>query len=93
MRTDTRNIVATIAYLIGIRKSAWISTYGNEYPELLSDLESNTDATAIRYLCKLRTTLMQRFKKTDSAIMYDFKNIDRIEWYDAENIRQLEKWG
>lgn len=93
MRTDTRNIVATIAYLIGVRKSAWISSYGNECSELLTELENNRSATAIRYLCKLRTTLMQRFKKTDTLIVYEFKNLDSIEWYDAENIQQLEKWG
>ena len=93
MRTDTKNIVATMAYLTGVRKSAWISSYGNECSELLTELENNRNATTIRYLCKLRTTLMQRFKKTDLAIVHDCKNIDHIEWYDTENIRQLEKWG
>ena len=87
------NIVATMAYLIGVRKSAWISSYGNECSDLLAELENNRNATTIRYLCKLRTTLMQRFKKTDLAIVHDCKNIDHIEWYDTENIRQLEKWG
>lgn len=93
MRTDTKNIVATIAFLIGIRKSAWVATYGNEYSELLTTLENNKDAVIMRYLCKLRTTLMQRYKKTDDSIRYDCKNINRIKWYDTENIKQLEEWG
>ncbi|MCI5946002.1 MAG: NYN domain-containing protein [Oscillospiraceae bacterium] len=93
LRTDTKNIVATVAFLIGVRKSAWNATYGEECSELLTTLENDKNAVVIRYLCKLRTTLMQRFKKTDNILVYDFKNIDSIEWYDKENIRQLEKWG
>lgn len=93
MRTDTKNIVLTVAFLIGVRKSAYQAVYGNENSELISSLENSKEALTIRYLCKLRTTLMQRFKKTDDAIVYDFKNLDGIEWYDAENISRLEKWG
>lgn len=93
MWTDTRDVVATVAFLIGVRKSSWESTYGNEYSELLAKLEKNQNALVIRYLSKLRTTLMQRFKKTDEALVTDLKNIDRLEWYDTENIKQLEKWG
>lgn len=93
MRTDTRNIVMTIAFLIGVKKSAFLTVYGNEDSELISSLENNREALTIRYLCKLRTVLMQKFKKTDSAIMYDFKNIDSLEWYDSENIADLQKWG
>ncbi len=93
MRTATQNIVLIIAFLIGVRKSAYISTYGNGNAELIASLENSKEALTIRYLCKLRTTLMQRFKKTDYSIVYDFKNLDSIEWYDSDNIRQLEKWG
>lgn len=93
MRTDTKNIVLTVAFLIGVRKSAYTSVYGNENSDLLYALENSKEALTVRYLCKLRTTLMQKFKKTDNAIVYDFKNIDSLEWYDNENISQLEKWG
>lgn len=93
MRVDTRNIVATVAFLIGIRKSAWNSVYGDSYSELLAELESNRNAVTIRYLCKLRTTLMLYFKKTDDGIRFNYKNIDRLEWYDKENINKLEEWG
>lgn len=93
MRTDTKTIVATIAYLIGVRKNSWILAYMENCPELLVELERNQDAKTIRYLCKLRTMLMRNFMKTDNCLRYDLKNIDRIDWFDAENIRQLEQWG
>lgn len=93
MRVDTRNIVATVAFLIGIRKSAWISVYNDDCSELLSELENNQNAVTIRYLCKLRTTLMLHFKKTDDGIRFDYKNLDRLEWFDKENIKRLEEWG
>lgn len=93
MRTDTKNVVAVIAYLIGVKKSAWAVTYQESCPELLAELEKNQDATVMRYLCKLRTMLMRNFMKTDNSIRFDLKNIDRIEWFDKENIQQLEQWG
>ena len=93
MRVDTKNIVATVAFLIGIRKSAWISVYSDSCPELLTELENDQSAVTIRYLCKLRTTLMQHFKPTDNGIKYDYKNIDRLPWYDTENIKKLESFG
>lgn len=93
MRTDTKTIVATIAYLIGVRKNQWILSYMDDCPDLLNELEQSQDAKTLRYLCKLRTMLMRHFTKTDNFLRYDLINIDRIEWFDTENIRQLERWG
>lgn len=93
MRKNTRNIAALVAFLIGVRKNAWINVYGDDCSELLSVLESDKNAITIRYLCKLRTTLMLHYKKTDDNIVYEFKNINSLEWYDKDNIKQLEKWG
>lgn len=93
MTVDTKEIVTTIAYLIGVRKSALEISYREECPETLDMLYANKEATIIRYLSKLRTTLFQHFKKTDDAMRYDLKNLTSIEWYDKANIRQLEKWG
>lgn len=93
MRTDTKTIVATIAYLIGVRKNVWILGYMENCPGLFEELEKNQNARIIRYLCKLRTMLMRNFMKTDNCIRYELKNIDRIEWFDESNIRQLEQWG
>ena len=92
MATYTRNIVTTVAYLIGIRKSILQNTYADEI-ENLELLFSDRNATVIRYLCKLRTALMMNFKKTDTEMKYNLTNIDKLEWFDRENIAQLEKWG
>ena len=92
MATYTRNVVTTVAYLIGIRKSILQNTYADEF-ENLELLFSDRNATVIRYLCKLRTALMMNFKKTDTEMKYNLTNIDKLEWFDRENIAQLEKWG
>ncbi len=93
MTVDTKDLVATIAYLIGIKKHIVENCFDEECHDTLQKLYNDQNATTIRYLCKLRTTLMQKFKKTDDEMRYNLKNLNRIEWYDAENIAQLEKWG
>ena len=92
MATDTKEVVTTIAYMIGVRRSALISSYP-ESTDLIASLSKDKNATIMRYLCKLRTVLMQKFKKTDQAMRYDLKNLYSLEWYDHDNIKQLEKWG
>lgn len=92
MTVDTKEVVTTIAYMIGVRMSALTVSYG-ECSELIEKLRADRDATTIRYLCKLRTVLMQKFKKTDDLMRYQLKNLYNIEWYDHDNIKQLEKWG
>lgn len=89
MTVDTKEVVTTIAYMIGVRMSALTVSYG-ECSELIEKLQADKDATTIRYLCKLRTVLMQKFKKTDDLMRYQLKNLHNIEWYDHENIKQLE---
>lgn len=93
MTVDTKEIVTTVAYLIGVRKHILETNYREECGETLDQLYENQDATIIRYLCKLRTTLFQKFKKTDEEMRFNLKNLDRLEWYDQENIRKLEHWG
>lgn len=68
MRTDTKDIVCRVAYLIGIKKPTLVSSYADECSELLEQLEANIEATIIRYLCKLRTALMLKFKRTDDIL-------------------------
>lgn len=86
MTVDTKEVVTTIAYMIGVRMSALTVSYG-ECSELIEKLRADRDATTIRYLCKLRTVLMQKFKKTDDLMRYQLKNLYNIEWYDHDNIK------
>lgn len=90
---DTKEVVTIVAYLIGVRKHILEQCYREECGEILDKLYQNQEATIIRYLCKLRTSLLLKFKKTDDAMRYELKNLNSIEWFDHENIKQLEKWG
>lgn len=79
--------------MIGVRKSVLEQCFKAECEDTLNKLYADKEATVIRYLCKLRTSLFRNFKKTDQAMHYDLKNLTSMEWYDHDNIRQLEKWG
>ncbi|MCM1508407.1 MAG: NYN domain-containing protein [Ruminococcus flavefaciens] len=93
MTIDTKEVVTTVAYLIGVRKSALETSFREECSDTLNTLYASKEATIIRYLSKLRTSLFLHFKKTDEQMRYDLKNLNSLEWYDQENIKQLEKWG
>lgn len=93
MTVDTKEIVTTIAYMIGVRKNVLEQCFQAECEDTLSKLYANKEATVIRYLCKLRTALMRNFKKTDTEMHYNLKNLTTLEWFDKDNIKQLEKWG
>ncbi|MBO6310608.1 MAG: NYN domain-containing protein [Oribacterium sp.] len=92
MTVDTKEVVTTISYLIGVRKDILELNFA-ECKDTLDKLYADREATVIRYLCKLRTVLLQHFKKTDNAMHYDLKNLTSLDWYDKDNIKQLEKWG
>ena len=93
MQVDTKDIVATIAYLMGVRKSAWEKQYAENCPTLLQELDEKKESRIIRSLCKIRTTLMQKFKHTDQQLRFEMKNLDTLpEWYDVGDIRQLMRW-
>lgn len=93
MTVDTKEIVTTVGYLIGIKKNILVQCFDEEYHDLLQTLYADKEATIIRYLCKLRTTLMQNFKKTDDEMRFNLKNLNSLDWYDQDNIKQLEKLG
>lgn len=57
MRTDTKDIVCTVSYMIGVRKEILHNTYDESCSELLGQLETDRSATVIRYLCKLGQVL------------------------------------
>ena len=74
MTVDTKEVVTTISYLIGVRKDI-LETHFAECKDTLDKLYADREATVIRYLCKLRTALLQHFKKTDNAMHYDLKSL------------------
>lgn len=92
MTVDVRETVSTVAYLIGVRLPQLIEIYGNDCIETIDNLKNDKDATIIRYLCKLRTSMMVKFKPTDDIMRNELLNIDSIEWFDHDNIKQLERW-
>lgn len=92
MAVYTKNIVTTVAYMIGLKKSILENTYEGER-ENLDALYNDRNATVIRSLCKIRTSLMLHFKKTDQELKFSLTNLDKLEWFDHDNIKQLETWG
>ena len=88
----TKNIVTTVAFMIGIRMNI-VKQIGEENLELIDQLNENQNCKIIRYLCKLRTALMLNFKKTDTEMRNNLTNIDKLEWFDTKNIMALEEWG
>ena len=89
---DTKELVATIAYIIGVKKHIVEKCFDAECHDTLQMLYASQPATIIRYLCKLRTTLFLKYKKTDIEMRTNLKNLTSLEWYDHENIAQLEAW-
>ena len=59
---DTKDLVATIAYLIGVKIHIVEKCFDAECHELLQSLYASQSATTIRYLCKLRTALFLKYK-------------------------------
>ena len=90
---ETKELVTTMAYLIGVKKHIVEKCFDAECHDLLQTLYASQPATTIRYLCKLRTALFLKFKKTDNEMRYNLMNLNTLEWYDHENIEQLQKWN
>ena len=90
MTVDKTEVVTCVAFMIGVKRSI-IEEYLDK--EKLAELSESREACTIRYLSKLRTTMFQKFRKTDDEMRYNLKNLNSIEWYDHENIKALEKWG
>ncbi len=78
MTVDTKELVTTIAYMIGVKQYLIEKNY-EESVEQLDTLCENKEATIIRCLCKLRTQLMRNFKKTDQEMRYYLKNLNSLD--------------
>ncbi len=90
MKVNTKNVVATMAYLIGLREGTWRGQYEEDCKGLFEELEKNKEAKIIRSLCKIRTSLILHFKKTDQGLKYDGKTLYGMEWFDSNDIFFLD---
>lgn len=86
------NIVAKIAYLIGVRRS-YLEIYTNIEPNIIDELDKYPPARIVRSLCQLRCRLMINFLKTENAIKYDLKNLDTIGDIYQSDIKILKEYG
>ena len=93
MLVDTKDLVTKVSYLIGVRNSVLDQCFDEECHDLLQELRNDKEANIIRYLCKIRTTLMYRFKDTEYQMHNNLKNLDKLEWYNKDEIYKLEEWG
>lgn len=92
-RSNTKDIVSKVAYLIGVKKTILYNQFETECPGFLQEMNDYQPARTIRSLCKLRMTLLHRFKKVDDMLRFELKNLKTIEFFDKNDIIQLEKWG
>ena len=93
MTVDTKELVTTIAYLIGVKDDIITKCFEPDYTDLIQKLHESKEASIIRYLSKIRTTLFYKFKDTDHEMRYNLKNLDRLEWYNKDEIKKLHEWG
>jgi hypothetical protein len=50
-RTNTKDIVSKVAYLIGVKKTVLYNQFETERPGYLKELDENQNARTIRSLC------------------------------------------
>ena len=67
----TTSLVTLVSYMIGLDIEKMENHYKEQNNDLIISLQSNKEASVIRYLCRLRTNLMLHFKKIDSEIIYN----------------------
>lgn len=92
-KEETKDIVSIVAYMCGVNRRTLEENFFAECPEALKRLDETKKLRIIRSLSKLRTTLLQKFKKTDDLMRYDLKNLNSISWFSHQNIKELEKFG
>lgn len=89
----TTALVTVIAYMTGLDIDTIKLHYGEYNDSLIDQLQNETAATIIRFLSRLRTTLLSHFKEVDNEILYNLGNIDRMALFNQDEIKQLRKWG
>jgi hypothetical protein len=94
IKTVSRAEVAAItAYMLGIDDGHLEEYYSHHYGLLMKQLRESRAATTIRYLSKIRTTIMNHFLNIDNEMRYNLSNLDRMHYFDKGEIQTLFKWG
>ena len=94
IKTVSRAEVAAItAYMLGIDDGRLEEYYSHHYGLLMKQLRESRAATIIRYLSKIRTTIMNHFLNIDNEMRYNLSNLDRMGYFDKGEIQTLFKWG
>jgi hypothetical protein len=94
IKTVSRAEVATIvAYMLGIEDARLEEYYSHHYGALLEKLRRDRGATTIRYLCRIRTTILNNFLNIDNDIRYNLSNLDRMPCFNKKEIDKLFSWG
>ena|GEM_PF-996024 len=86
-------VAAIVAYMLGLDDEHLEEYYSHHYAQLLQSLRSDKNATIIRYLCSIRTILMNHFLQVDNEMRYNLSNLDCMKYFNREEISQLDKWG
>ena len=86
-----KNIITTIAYLLGVPDDKFGSEGRfdlNEYEKL----KKNDDATVIHYLSRLRTQFLRNYKAIDDARKYSMTPLEMMtDYLDIQGIRYLRR--
>lgn len=83
LRIEQKNVVTTIAYLIGVSEE-YLKSKFPENQDIIDVMEHNYNAVIIRALCNIRTNLMMHFSITENNIVYNLQNLYMQELYKAD---------
>ena len=67
---ETRDLAALMGFLIGVM-SEYLEQYYHDCTDIFDRLKGCKEAKIIRYLCKIRTVLFQKFGYVDKRLRYD----------------------
>lgn len=89
----TTSIVTTVSYMMGFDMDR-LNLHFSEYnKELIEKIVKNKPLTIIRHLSRLRTSLMQKYKKIDEELLFGLAGIENSLYIDKNDIKQLRKLG
>jgi len=92
-RKLTKNIVSTMAYLLGIKTQHLESLYLEDCPDFIKTLDENTSAKTIRILSQLRTTMLREYVNIENNLN-NLINIDKMPAIiNNEDLKWLRKNG